>query len=274
MVADSHPTYQGFWNDVPPFPEISARPIMSTKASGSREAMHPYFFVSGVKAGWSIMGDLTRAKAAKTCTLQLPQFLSLWNASLRFHEMTLGIGVLQDSERIPIATWSLKQHHLDPRILGSFGCRFLYNPLPWDQLGGPALDASAVQQSVHCNIAVEWLQETKAWTKTSRVGVSIVMGLTPIAGWFMMENSSKNGWFRGTPILGNLYMEPCWCWQTYRIFWALIWGSCTLLGLDVCIGASLLWLHRTETPSGLSGLEIRNTWHWWQIDDSMEFLRS
>lgn len=27
---------------------------------------------------------------------------------------------------------------------------------------GPALDASAVQQSVHCNIAVEWLQETKA----------------------------------------------------------------------------------------------------------------
>eukprot|EP00438_Fugacium_kawagutii_P009574 Skav215532 [mRNA] locus=scaffold4176:13843:16521:- [translate_table: standard] len=27
---------------------------------------------------------------------------------------------------------------------------------------GPALDASAVQNSVHCNIAVEWLQETKA----------------------------------------------------------------------------------------------------------------
>ena len=184
--------------------------------------------------------------------------------------MTLGIGVLvlQDSERIPIATWSLKQHHLDPRILGSFGCRFFYNPLPWDQLGGPALDASAVQQSVHCNIAVEWLQETKAWTKTSRVGVSIVMGLTPIAGWFMMENPSKNGWFRGTPILGNLYVEPCWCWQTYRIFWALNWGSCTLLGLDVCIGASLLWLHRTETPSGLERLGDKKHMtlmaDWWQ----------
>ena len=35
------------------------------------------------------------------------------------------------------------------------------------------------------------------------IGVSIVM-----AGCFIMENPSINGWFGGTPILGNLHMDP------------------------------------------------------------------
>lgn len=33
---------------------------------------------------------------------------------------------------------------------------------------GPALDASAVQNSVHCSIAVEWLQKTKVWGPVGR----------------------------------------------------------------------------------------------------------
>jgi hypothetical protein len=41
------------------------------------------------------------------------------------------------------------------------------------------------------------------------VGQAIVGNLpksaTPIAGWFRMETHNQNGWFRGTPVLGNLH---------------------------------------------------------------------
>jgi hypothetical protein len=38
------------------------------------------------------------------------------------------------------------------------------------------------------------------------MGVSINGG-TPIAGWFIMDNLFINGWFGGTPILGNLHVQ-------------------------------------------------------------------
>ena len=34
------------------------------------------------------------------------------------------------------------------------------------------------------------------------------MGVPPIAGWFIMENPSINGWFRGSPILGSPRICP------------------------------------------------------------------
>ena len=44
---------------------------------------------------------------------------------------------------------------------------------------GPALDASAVQNSVHCSIAVEWLQKTKAWGHSSTFHMSIGLDVCP-----------------------------------------------------------------------------------------------
>ena len=42
------------------------------------------------------------------------------------------------------------------------------------------------------------------------MGISIVMGVLPIAGWFIsMGKSQSNSWMRfpGTSISGNLHME-------------------------------------------------------------------
>ena len=36
------------------------------------------------------------------------------------------------------------------------------------------------------------------------------MGVTPITGWFVRENPSINGWFRGTPIYGNPHVFSKW----------------------------------------------------------------
>ena len=43
----------------------------------------------------------------------------------------------------------------------------------------------------------------------------------PIDGWFIMENLSINGWFNGTPTLGNLHMRyKMLLWQCH--FWKMI----------------------------------------------------
>ena len=45
-----------------------------------------------------------------------------------------------------------------------------------------------------------WRLQTYTW------GYFQGHGDTPIAGWFTMENPCMNGWFKGTPIVGNLHM--------------------------------------------------------------------
>ena len=44
-----------------------------------------------------------------------------------------------------------------------------------------------------------------------KVGFPARHGSTHIAGWFTSWNIlQKNGWFTGTPVLGNLHMEILW----------------------------------------------------------------
>jgi hypothetical protein len=43
----------------------------------------------------------------------------------------------------------------------------------------------------------------------------------PPNGWFIMENRIQNGWFGGTPILGNLHISVCLIWV--RVFLCIYW---------------------------------------------------
>ena len=48
------------------------------------------------------------------------------------------------------------------------------------------------------------------------MGVSIVMGV-PKNGWFFLGKiPSRNGWFGGTPISGNLHISTCCIGQTHK----------------------------------------------------------
>lgn len=71
------------------------------------------------------------------------------------------------------------EDHFDPSNKNSWQQAYYVNDTFWQQgsgapiflcVGGegPALDASAVQNSVHCSIAVEWLQKTKVWGPVGR----------------------------------------------------------------------------------------------------------
>jgi hypothetical protein len=48
-------------------------------------------------------------------------------------------------------------------------------------------------------------------------------GSTPIAGWFILENPSINGWFRGAPILvGNLHtVVYLYSFMGFHVFFAV-----------------------------------------------------
>ena len=49
--------------------------------------------------------------------------------------------------------------------------------------------------------------------RTASGGFQLVMGVLPIAGWFIRKNPIKIGWFRATAIFGNVYIYYSLQWN-------------------------------------------------------------
>ena len=66
----------------------------------------------------------------------------------------------------------------------------------------------------------------------------------PQNGWFIMENQSINGWFRGTPIYGNL--------QIYNVFRSVTWW----LGIMLTWHAGTHFGWGKNWPMSVKGAEV------------------
>ena len=82
------------------------------------------------------------------------------------------------------------------------------------------------------------------------MGGSIYSG-SPRYGWFVVENSSINGWFGDTPILGNLHI----CINHYqlsstRIYWGS-WPACPahFFARWDRVRSCLKWIHQRQWRS-------------------------